>query len=569
MYQERQVFQRSNFRNNICKNAPRQKKRVQVGSTNMMKSASCTVLPVTSLKTITAGPWCAVKERPGSSQQEVYQKPLVSDTAFGIPVAASVEPSVEWIPDIDKKDASNIDTFSKTRHQLRHNGAEQFGSVRAMFCAFEPDASGLLSYDQFNRGLKKFGLKLSDEKQQLVYRWVDKCKSNAIDFSRFNTMFESTVMQSPFYDPDNAVRAMKYHEKLDLTPREAKRVALLRNQISKAISSQITDAGSQEPNSKFILHAFRRLDHNGDGFLTPQQLQDALGPDYLDTKLNSTEFQEILSIVDSRKVGGVSYNDFISTFVSNIEAEQPDMLERSRNLELQQLEAIVMAKMGPRPSTVPTMQQRNIVTTSLDKPSDHRIQRTLCARTVSTADGTTTRGKLREKRQQAKLEALDHDMMRGRSDRFFRKKEAVTDWTRVGFGGDGIDQSCALYTDENDRFLTTQQVCHSLGKSVSFGATERDVAARKKLTKARVETRRVMNEKNEKDSQHKRIVAEFDANARLVAKTTLKYSYLKTIHDKNEAETQALLLQKPARSPAFHRMWAGSLDSQFNSAPLT
>jgi hypothetical protein len=146
-----------------------------------------------------------------------------------------------------------------------------------------------------------------------------------------------------------------------------------------------------------------------------------------------------------------------------------------------------------------------------------------------------------------------------------------TDWTRVGYGGDGVDKRSGLYMDARGQYSTTYSVYYPQILYVpnkppmraSLGDAEKSALSRR----LRVECKKRQHEENVRRVQETYATAEYAAimsdNVRVQHKTGQALQYLRQSFETDffRADKTGVMQKRPNRKAA-DSMWGGSKDTQ-------
>ncbi|XP_066363046.1 calcium-dependent protein kinase 16 [Miscanthus floridulus] len=140
-----------------------------------------------------------------------------------------------------------------------HLSAEEVEDIKEMFKVMDTDNDGIVSYEELKSGIAKFGSHLAESEVQMLIEAVDTNGRGALDYGEF--------------------LAVSLH---------LQRMA----------------------NDEHLRRAFLFFDKDGNGFIEPEELQEALmedvGADTMDV------VNDILQEVDTDKDGKISYEEFVA-----------------------------------------------------------------------------------------------------------------------------------------------------------------------------------------------------------------------------------------------------------------
>ncbi|KAM3411017.1 hypothetical protein ACQJBY_002940 [Aegilops geniculata] len=140
-----------------------------------------------------------------------------------------------------------------------HLSAEEVEDIKEMFKVMDTDNDGIVSYEELKSGIAKFGSHLAESEVQMLIEAVDTNGRGALDYGEF--------------------LAVSLH---------LQRMA----------------------NDEHLRRAFLFFDKDGDGFIEPEELQEALAED---GAVDITEVvKDILQEVDTDKDGKISFEEFVA-----------------------------------------------------------------------------------------------------------------------------------------------------------------------------------------------------------------------------------------------------------------
>ncbi|RHY25215.1 hypothetical protein DYB25_009019 [Aphanomyces astaci] len=415
----------------------------------------------------------------------------------------------------DKNSSLAKASFAKNRDKLRDRVATKFGSLRAMFRAFDTLGSGGISLEQFHASIAGLGLDITDADERLLYQTVDTNGNNSIDFKEFSAMFEVEPMRNSFVDTGNSAERLKATRKprLQVSPRTKVRIKAFQDTLSQTLlKKHVSQQVAYGSNSKVLLNAFRHMDVDGDGSLSYDELKNALGPQMLDLEVDPAELQVMINTIDDDKNGFISYKEFVKFFSLKPDIDQDDIFHIGRQREL--------ALLAP-----------------------HKSPRELDALFASLAPVSASKG----------------------------RSTAPIEWSRIGVGGnDGVNKQSALYLAESERFVTTNdEQFGPMSKHRSrAGLPQHDLDKQARRLKGRHATTSHNIARIDHNNAQRKLQSQMDDKARLRGKSKQRHAYSNGVIQTEEKLFQHKnhMAKKPGGS-SFHRMWAGSLESQFNSQP--
>ncbi|ETW02705.1 hypothetical protein H310_06144 [Aphanomyces invadans] len=471
--------------------------------------------------------------------------------------------------------------FVKNRDKIRDRVATKFGSMRAMFRAFDNEGSGGISLEQFHKSIGALGLDISEADQVLLYKMVDTNGNNSIDFKEFSAMFESEPMRNSFVDTGNSAESLKARIPLKVSPRTKCRIEAFQLELSqKLLTKQVSQQVAYGSNSKVLLNAFRHMDTNGDGSLSYDELKNALGPQMLDLEVDPTELQAMLTTIDSDKNGYISYKEFIKFFSLKPDVDQDDIFHIGRQRELE-----LLASNATRDANDPPP---HFVNFDEDRKQLEPITSPRHMRTFENEPGCIQEQLSRRTRDLLSVQAPKQDSafdiaphkFPGDLDGFFAslaplsvskgKHNTPIEWSRIGVGGNGVNTKSALYMPDTQRFVTTtnEQYSPMHGRRPRMGIPQQDLEKKAMRIKSRYEKTSQNLSRIEHNKEQRKLQSQWEEKSRLRAKSKQRHSYSDAIIKTEDKlfEHKNKMAKKPGGA-SFHRMWAGSLESQFNSQP--
>lgn len=135
--------------------------------------------------------------------------------------------------------------------------AEEVEDINEMFKKIDRDGDGIVSVEELKAGLLKFGSQLAESEVQMLIEAVDTCGKGTLDYGEF-----------------------------------------------VAVSLHL----QRMANDEHLRKAFSYFDRDGNGYIEPEELQNALMEDGLDDCVNIAN--DIFQEVDTDKDGKISYDEF-------------------------------------------------------------------------------------------------------------------------------------------------------------------------------------------------------------------------------------------------------------------
>ncbi len=147
-------------------------------------------------------------------------------------------------------------------------------------------------------------------------------------------------------------------------------------------------------------------------------------------------------------------------------------------------------------------------------------------------------------------------------DRYAQRRAEVTDWTRVGVGGqDGVSPQSGLYGDPANRFLTTEHESFALRDG---GVGSRDKVSREHLRLAKQEANLNATARLAQGCRDATELAKCREFGRMNAKSSQKLRYIKAVCAEEVKSLESVHMSKRSAGLASSRMWRGSEHNQFN-----
>lgn len=511
--------------------------------------------------------------------------------------------------------------FVRNRKRLYEAFVEKYGSMRAVFKAFDSDGDGVISFQRFASMVEASEVGLTPDETRSMYAFVDTNGDNAMEFQEFAQMFAASEFTgdaggcgSPdrtsdsdaiTQDPSSSF-ALKYRSPLELSPRSRERMKELRSKVTEQLAAQrgldVSVHGGK--NEQLLMYAFKQFDSDNDGVLTYEQVKCALGKDFLKLQMHAGEMEEMIRMIDRNGDELISMKEFVQYFGVGKREIPTDLLDNGRKKALSALHQKMNAKLTPRdefdpeyfkqcvPVDAPTEREVVESTGCLPESLSKRIAAAPVFQSAPLSLSSPTR-RLGGSKSVPTLRALrssdgtaeqTSDSNRGpevnpltpvSQDRFAHRRSERTDWTRVGLGGDGVVRDSGLFLSDLDRFRTTTAYAYSpmlrgqnsgdlfreqpSTSSVEFEAREKVRHARFERTQAQVHEMELARAKEERLRDWK-----LRANVRKTA--AQKFVYLDRIHEQEQrVAMKDMQTQKRHGGVRYLRMWAGSPDSQFNA----
>ncbi|GLD93289.1 hypothetical protein PINS_up001881 [Pythium insidiosum] len=508
-----------------------------------------------------------------------------------------------------------------TRQTLHDAFVSRYGSVRAVFKAFDGDGNGMISFQRFKDMVEAADVALSDAETRRVFQHVDANGDNTIEFREFTAMFTpaadsgdaATGASSASYwspprgdsdgvatDPSNSY-ALKVRAPLELSPRARERMRELRLRVNGQIAArhgrEVSVHGGKTQN--LLIYAFKQFDADNDGFLSYDQVKRALGREYLQLDMAASDLDEMVRLIDRNADEKISMKEFVQYFGAGERELPTDLLDNARKKELAALHRKATAPLTPRDNVDPELaeRRRQFQLLELQRADDEHdsanedgnavgcMQETLAARTFA-----ESRRALRESLSTPALGGRrPHTTMTAAPtlspllssapasvvpDRLAYWRSQRTDWGRVGCGGDGVAVASALYLPPSERFKTTTHEAFSpLLRGANSGdvfrnqrpTTTLEADARDARRRARHAHTTALLDEMARRREYEARVQDWESRAKVRLGAERRFVYLDRIHDQEQrVALKEAQMAKRHGGVRFHRMWAGSPDSQFN-----
>eukprot|EP00638_Chattonella_subsalsa_P021647 CAMPEP_0117896172 /NCGR_PEP_ID=MMETSP0950-20121206/27096_1 /TAXON_ID=44440 /ORGANISM="Chattonella subsalsa, Strain CCMP2191" /LENGTH=666 /DNA_ID=CAMNT_0005757237 /DNA_START=132 /DNA_END=2132 /DNA_ORIENTATION=+ len=464
----------------------------------------------------------------------------------------------------------NKHMVDKARMQLDRIAREKYGSIRGLFRMFDSDQDGRISMEEFSAGLKARNLEkvFPREQQRLVFDHIDSSNDNYVSMNEFTDFFSgikeigSSVPMSPKTSVRNDIELEKMRDKLKQKLVNQKRALKMEDGYSE--------------NTTYLINAFRQIDEDQTGFIYYDEFKKALGPQFLNLGLDDRETMKLFESMDLS-----NDNPFIDQ-----KQKQVKELKRKANApwaypmstkEMKQKYQEFLGRTGEPevqpdpPKTPPEMDTVEALqlTSKFDLDRFNRTQEAMANLKLDT------------KTDIASSQDLFSDMSATQEMKMGSIVKRITappptDWTRVGYGGNGMDRTSGMYTTSDQRFKTTSKehfadVIYAPNQPVTR-ETVSDTEKLAKFRKKKFETIRRRQKEHvdrifagiEMEETIKKM--QTDARIQSKAKSLAKYCEFAYAEDlKNVKKMPLMGMQKKASNENYARMWGGSPDSQFNT----
>uniref|UniRef100_K3WJR9 EF-hand domain-containing protein n=1 Tax=Globisporangium ultimum (strain ATCC 200006 / CBS 805.95 / DAOM BR144) TaxID=431595 RepID=K3WJR9_GLOUD len=503
--------------------------------------------------------------------------------------------------------------FLANRKKLYEAFVEKYGSMRAVFKAFDSDGDGVISFQRFQKMVEASEVGLTLDETREMYTQVDTNGDNAMEYQEFAQMFTSNEISkdagylSPMRESDGIASdpssslMLKYRSPLELSPRSRERMKALRSQVTEQLANkhglEVNIHGGK--NEQLLMYAFKQFDMDNDGVLTYGQVKQALGKDYLKLQMSPHDMEEMIRMIDRNGDELISMKEFVQYFGVGKREIPTDMLDDGRKKALVILHQKMNAPLTPREEFDPEYFQKRHLTIDNDADSDmlqpagclpeNLSKRIAAASIFQTPPSFAPSMRLRGSKSVPSLGSIRgseyHSSTSGRvpevntitpvsQDRFLHRRMERTDWTRVGFGGDGIVADSALFLLDHDRFRTTTAeaytpMCRGMNSGELFRDQKTSASADheecERIRHARLErTQQNLQQMDANRAKEERF-KDWKVRANVRKHAGERFTYLERIHDQEQrVGMKGLQTQKRHGGARFLRMWAGSADSQFN-----
>ncbi|TYZ60850.1 hypothetical protein PybrP1_011442 [[Pythium] brassicae (nom. inval.)] len=502
--------------------------------------------------------------------------------------------------------------FVKNRKRLYEAFVQKYGSMRAVFKAFDRDGDGVISFQRFLNMVEASEVGLSPEETRAMYANVDTNGDNAVEFHEFTQMFTASEFGGDTggngsagelggdgcitSDPGSSY-ALKYRSPLELSPRSRERMKELRSKVTAQLAAlhglDVSIHGGK--NEQLLMYAFKQFDSDNDGVLSYEQVKSALGKDFLKLPMHPNEMEEMIRMIDRNGDELISMKEFVQYFGVGKREIPTDLLDNGRKNALTALHQKMNAKLTPREEFDPEYFERRAPSGDEEAPdasgvaSSGCLPENLSKRIAASPLFRTPPAPSRAFGDSTALRSLQRDDERSPSrggfelnaflyvnqDRFQHRRMERTDWTRVGLGGDGVTRDSGLYMGEHERFHTTTADTYSpMRRGLNSGDLSREqrpastleFEAHKKVRQARFERTQAQLQQNEATHTKEERLHEWKQRANVRRGAGQQFAYLDRIHDQEQrVAMKDLQTQKRHGGVQFLRMWAGSPDSPFNA----
>ncbi|POM77810.1 Serine/threonine-protein phosphatase, partial [Phytophthora palmivora] len=424
-------------------------------------------------------------------------------------------------------------TTNKEKIAMAHNRAilydvfmEKYGSMRAVFRAFDKDGNGMISAQRFQDMVEAAEVDLKPDETRALYKAADINGDNTVAFQEFVQMFspsasdvESLSAFSPLkgsgglvQDPSSSM-AIKYRSPLELSPRSRRRMKQLRKQVTDELRRKHglaigVHGGKPE---ELLTYAFKNVDSDNDGYLSYSEVEYALGRGYLqlESSIPASDMREMLQLMDRNSDEQISLREFVHYFAVGEREVPSDLIDNARKKELAALHFKRTVDLTPREEVDPIFaQMMNEASQQEDPPNTpvckeispgtclpEQLNKRTAAIIIGGSDvgspARNTKGAFAGKTSRLLSLQLEIDRRPASSceagspvvavltpvsqDRFYHRRRERTDWSRVGVGGNGVGSNTGLYQSPQERFVTTSNEAYSPLYRASPSAKSDDV----------------------------------------------------------------------------------------------
>ncbi|KAG7388699.1 hypothetical protein PHYPSEUDO_011892 [Phytophthora pseudosyringae] len=539
-----------------------------------------------------------------------------------LPAKSPIAPNSN-IPKMDGVGNKENILLAHHRAKLYDVFMEKYGSMRAVFRAFDNDANGMISAQRFQDMVEAAEVDLTPDETRVLYRNADINGDNTMAFQEFVQMFSPSIgagesvtraisVFSPVKDPNGPVgdpsssMAIKYRSPLELSPRSRRRMKQLRKQVTDELHrthglAMGVRGGRPE---QLLAYAFENVDSDNDGYLSYSEVEHALGPGFLQLEdtIPVSDMHEMLHLMDGNGDKQISLREFVRYFAAGERDVATGLIDNARTKELAALHVKRTVELTPREEVDPVFAQRKNAMPQKEEPPDTPDRREasprtclpeqLCKRTAAIFNASKTALPPSHSSLQLEIDRRPATSCGAGGptvavlspvspDRFYHRRRERTDWTRVGVGGNGVGSATGLYMSPQDRFVTTSSDAYSplYRASAKSGdvndsflmmragkptpTLEED--ARRRRTVRYDRTQVVLQESKEAHAQAERLKDwKTRANVRKVAGD--QFAYLDRLQDReHRVASREDRMQRRHGGASFLRMWAGSGESQFNN----
>ncbi|TMW63103.1 hypothetical protein Poli38472_002044 [Pythium oligandrum] len=509
------------------------------------------------------------------------------------------------------RNSAELRAFLATRQKLYDAFVARYGSVRAVFRAFDNDANGMISSQRFKDMIEASEVELTPNEMSHMFQHVDLNGDNTIEFQEFAEMFTAThyaELASAFSptrdtsltsDPSSSF-ALKFRAPLDLSPRARERMKELRLKVNGELQRKhgrdVSVHGGKTEN--LLIYAFKQFDQDNDGFLSYDQVKNALGKEYLQLEMSPGEMDEMVRLIDRNSDEKISMKEFVQYLGAGDRELPTDLIDNGRKKELAALHFKGTVALTPREEVDPGYLERRNAPSSVEKKTLPVLESSGCmqeqlSRRIATSpvfrippQRAKTSAVLTSSRSTPTLEGISSGDGQVRKkalgptlnpitlvsqDRFLYWRLQRTDWSRVGVGGDGVHPDTALFG--NDFSTTAKEAFSPIHRGVNSGDVFRDqiptstaeAAVRESRRQARFTRTQALLEEMEATRLQDERLTDWKGRAKVRQGAERRFLYLDRIHDQeNRVAMREQQMQKRHGGVRFHHMWAGSPDSQFN-----
>lgn len=298
-----------------------------------------------------------------------HLEPIQATVEVAAPVSHDENANVAHAPEyletrLTPATSAEDKSLAVARMKLHDAFMDKYGSMRAVFRAFDSDANGMISAQRFYDMVEAAEVDLSADQIRQLYRSADVNGDSTMAFQEFIQLFAreeapnpaGDSVYSPLRQPTDLVAdpssslALKYRTPLELSPRSRRRMKQLCVQVTDELTKQHGEALSVHGGKHDLLLAykFKNLDSDNDGFLSYDQVERALGSDYLRLGIPASDMTEMLHLMDRNSDRKISMREFVHYFAAGTREPPTDLIDNARKKELAALHAKMTVQLTPR-----------------------------------------------------------------------------------------------------------------------------------------------------------------------------------------------------------------------------
>jgi len=511
---------------------------------------------------------------------------------------------------VQKKENSMLldDAIAK----LQYLAISKYGDVATFFRMFDADGDGVITLDEFSKAVKRRNLERSfpRREQRIIFDTIDADDDGHISLTEFRDILQKS---SKYLNPlDHSPVRGGVKPLVPCSQPVDPSVEFIKEQIIEKLTQKLRsskEADNIENKTIFLLNAFRQIDTDMSGTLSRDEINSALGPAYLNINTDAEKLDKVFNAMDVNKDGHVSYREFINFLaVHDIDPEY-DPFYDGRRANLRQLEKKARKPWEFTKETQEALDHAMEYEALLDADLQAREEARAAdqVRTLGGADedsflrsrslpilNDTTSNSAKLFQKSAKLdnyEQVFNEMSRTKQMQMASTCPRIvppppTDWTRVGYGGNGTKSESGLFVTPDDRFRTTNSLYFTkLDYRPNFPVSRANMGDAAQSTQTRLRKMAAKNARRTTNMQtiQKRLRAE-EAMKKMSLEQSLKFRaatlhrYYETAYQRDEdiaAKLPPENMQKRSAELMARRVWGGSPESPFNflnkpsTAPVT